>query len=70
MLKNNSGSKKPLQLHNMSEFLKGQASKVLTKISDDDTTALILKNGKPQVVIISYDKYNRLFQNGFDLNEM
>lgn len=62
-------SKSPIELRNMSEFLKGQASKIFTDISDNDTTAVVLKNGKPKVVIISYEKYDRLFKNGFDLNE-
>ena len=58
-----------MEYHNMSEFLKGQASKILTNISDNDTTALILKNGKPKVVVISYEKYKKLLEDGVDINE-
>ncbi|AIF53545.1 type II toxin-antitoxin system Phd/YefM family antitoxin [Pelosinus sp. UFO1] len=60
--------KKPIEHYNMSEFLKGQASKILTGISDNNTTAFVLKNGKPKVVVISYEKYKKLLEDGVDIN--
>ena len=29
---------KPMEHYNMSDFLKGQASKIITKVSEEDTT--------------------------------
>lgn len=68
-MSNKNNSKKPIEYYNMSEFLKGQASKILTGISNNDTTAFVLKNGKPKVVVISYQKYIKLLENGVDINE-
>ena len=69
MSDNNNDIKKPIEYHNMSEFLKGQSSKILTNISDSDTTVLVLKNGKLNVVVILYEKYRKLLENGVDINE-
>ena len=48
---------KPMEHYNMSDFLKGQASKIITKVSE------------PMVVIISNDRYERLLKQGIDINE-
>ena len=48
----------PMEHYNMSDFLRGQASKIMTTISTDD-----------KVVIISNDRYERLLRAGIDLNE-
>ena len=53
----------------MSDFLRGQASKIMTTISTEDKAGFVLKNGKPLVVIISNDRYERLLRAGIDLNE-
>ena len=37
----------PMEHYNMSDLLRGQASKIITSISENDTAAFILKNGKP-----------------------
>lgn len=60
----------PMEHYNMSDLLRGQASKIITSISENDTAAFILKNGKPMVVVISNDRYERLLKAGIDINEI
>ena len=59
----------PMEHYNMSDLLRGQASKIITSISENDTAAFILKNGKPMAIVISNDKYERLLKAGIDINE-
>lgn len=54
---------------NMSDFLRGQSSKIITKLSEEDEAAFVLKNGKPLAVIISIDRYERLMKAGIDITE-
>ncbi len=60
----------PMEHYNMSDLLRGQASKIITSISENDTAAFILKNGKPMAVVISNDRYVRLLKAGIDINEI
>jgi PHD/YefM family antitoxin component YafN of YafNO toxin-antitoxin module len=60
----------PMEHYNMSDLLRGQASKIITAISENDTAGFILKNGKPLAVIISNDRYERLLKAGIDINEV
>lgn len=60
---------KPLEHYNMSDFLKGQASKIFTKVSEEDTVGYVLKHGKPMVIMISNERYERLLKAGIDVNE-
>ena len=53
--------------HTATEFLRGQASKIFGSVSDEDKIVLANKNSKPQSVIISYERYCRLKQNGADI---
>ena len=39
----------PMEHYNMSDFLKGKASKIITAIAEEDKSGFILKNGKPLV---------------------
>ena len=59
----------PMEHYNMSDFLRGQASKIITTISTEDKAGFVLKTGKPMAVIISNDRYERLLKAGIDLNE-
>lgn len=59
--------KDTMEFYNMSDFLKGQSSKIITKLSDNDKAGFILKNGKPMAVLISKDRYDRLVQAGIDI---
>ena len=59
----------PMEHYNMTDFLKGQASKIITSISEVDTSGFVLKNGKPLAVIMSNERYERLLKAGIDINE-
>jgi PHD/YefM family antitoxin component YafN of YafNO toxin-antitoxin module len=59
----------PMEHYNMTDFLKGQASKIITSISEEDTAGFVLKNGKPLAVIMSNERYERLLKAGIDINE-
>lgn len=59
----------PMEHFNMSDFLRGQASKIFTAISTEDKTGFVLKNGKPVAVVISNERYERLLKAGIDINE-
>ncbi len=60
-------SKKTMGFYNMSDFLRGQSSKIITRLSENDEAAFILKNGKPKAVLISKERYDRLVQAGIDI---
>lgn len=53
--------------HQMTEFLRGQASKIFDDVAENDKVVLVNKNSKPQNIIISYDRYCRLKENGADI---
>lgn len=59
----------PMEHHNIGDFLKGLSSKILTSIADADKTAFVLKNGKPIVVVMSNERYERLLKAGIDIND-
>ncbi|MDD2267926.1 MAG: type II toxin-antitoxin system prevent-host-death family antitoxin [Eubacteriales bacterium] len=49
--------------HSVTEFLKGQASRIFREVNDHDKVVIVNKQNKPQVVVISYDRYIRLKEN-------
>lgn len=53
--------------HTATEFLKGQASKIFDDIVSEDKVVIVNKHSKPQNVIISYDRYTRLVEEGADI---
>lgn len=55
---------------NIGEFNRGQASKLIRTLVEDDKTAFIQKNGKPIAVIMSYERYQRIFEKGIDINDI
>lgn len=59
----------PMRHFNMADFLRGQASKILTSISETDETGFVCKHGKPLVVVMSNERYERLLKAGIDINE-
>lgn len=69
MEKEDKVQKQPMDFYNMSNFLKGQSSKLITKLSDEDRTAFVLKNGKPIAVLMSNERYERLLKSGIDIAE-
>ncbi len=58
-----------MEFFNMSDFLRGQSSKIITKLSEQDEAGFILKNGKPMAVLMSIERYERLMQAGIDITE-
>ncbi len=67
------GSKKnksPMGHLNIAEFNRGQASKLIRGLVEEDKTAFIQKNGKPIAVVMSYERYLRLYEAGIDINEL
>ena len=55
---------------NIGEFNRGQSSKIIRTLVEQDNTAFIQKNGKPIAVVMSYERYQRLFEKGIDINEI
>jgi prevent-host-death family protein len=53
--------------HTATEFLRGQASKIFEDVAKKDTVVIVNKNSRPKNVIISYDRYKRLKENGADI---
>ncbi|MDO4189756.1 MAG: type II toxin-antitoxin system prevent-host-death family antitoxin [Eubacteriales bacterium] len=53
--------------HTATEFLRGQASKIFESVVEKDRVVIVNKNSRPQNVIISYDRYKRLKENGADI---
>lgn len=53
--------------HTVTEFLKGQASRIFEDIVNEDKVVIVNKNSKPQNVIISYERYKRLKSGGADI---
>lgn len=61
--------KTTMDFYNMSDFLRGQASKIITKLSEEDEAAFVLKNGRPMAVLMSIDWYERLMKAGIDITD-
>lgn len=62
--------KTPMEHLNIGEFNRGQASKIIRNLVEEDKTAFIQKNGKPMAVIMSYERYQRIFEKGIDINDL
>lgn len=54
---------------NIGEFNRGQSSKLIRGLVEEDKTAFIQKNGKPIAVVMSYERYQRMFEQGLDIND-
>lgn len=61
--------RKPMEHFNMTDFMQGHASKIITKVAEEDTIGCVLKYGKPMVVMISNERYERLLKQGIDIKE-
>ena len=48
-------------------FQKGQAAILFKKVVEEDQVLIVNKQNKPQSVIISYDRYLRLKNQGIDI---
>lgn len=69
MVIDDKNQKQHMEFYNMSDFLRGQSSKLITGLSEEDKTAFVLKNGKPVAILISHDRYERLLRAGIDITE-
>ena len=61
--------KTPMEHLNIGEVNRGQSSKLIRGLVEEDKTAFIQKNGKPIAVVMSYERYQRMFEQGLDINE-
>lgn len=61
--------KQPIEHINIAELNHGQGSKLIKDISQNGKTAFIQKNGKPLAVIVSYETYQALLDQGIDLSD-
>jgi len=59
----------PMEHHNIADFLRGKSSKILRHLSEEDKTSFIHKNGKPLVVVMSNERYERMKRAGVDIND-
>ena len=59
----------PMEHFNIGEFNRGQSSKLIRSLSEEDKAAFVLKNGKPIAVVVSYERYERLLAAGIDIIE-
>ena len=55
---------------NIAEFNRGQSSKIIRNLVEEDKTAFIQKNGKPIAVVMSYERYLRMYEAGIDISEL
>ena len=62
--------KTPMEHFNIGEFNRGQSSKLIRTLVERDNTAFIQKNGKPIAVVMSYERYQRMYEQGIDINEI
>lgn len=51
----------------ITSFLKGQASRIFREVKDRDKVLIVNKQNKPQNVVISYERYLRLREEGADI---
>lgn len=55
------------EMHTMTEMLRGQASKIFDEVSEKNRVVIVNRNSKPCGVIISYDRYKSLKNEGADI---
>lgn len=48
------------EYRSMTEFLRGQASRIFSEVKDHDKVIIVNKQNRPHAVIISYERYKRL----------
>lgn len=59
----------PMEHLNIAEFNRGQSSKLIRNLVEEDKAAFINKNGKPMAVVMSKARYDRLMEKGVDIND-
>jgi len=53
--------------HTITEFLRGQASKIFDEVAEHDKVIIVNKHSRPQNVVISYQRYKKLKEEGVDV---
>lgn len=48
------------EYRSVTEFLRGQASRIFSEVREQDKVVIVNKQNKPQAVVISYERYKRL----------
>lgn len=61
--------KTPMTHINIGELNRGQAARLLKDVADQDKAAYVQRYGKPLVVVISHERYERLIEDGIDICE-
>lgn len=56
-----------IDFHPVTEFLRGQASKIFDDVVNEDKVVIVNKHSKPHNVIISYERYVKLANDGADI---
>lgn len=56
-----------IDFHPITEFLRGQASKIFDDVVNEDKVVIVNKHSKPHDVIISYERYVRLLNEDADI---
>ena len=51
----------------ITSFQKGQESRIFREVKDRDKVLIVNKQNKPQNVVISYERYLRLREEGADI---
>ncbi len=51
----------------ITSFQKGQASRIFKEVKERDKVLIVNKQNKPQNVVISYERYLRLREEGADI---
>ena len=61
------GKRKVPEYESVTPFLRGQASKIFKDVAEHDKVLIIQRQNRPQNVIISYERYKRLKEEGADI---
>lgn len=51
----------------ITSFQKGQDSRIFKEVNEQDKVLIVSKQNKPQNVVISYERYKRLREEGADI---
>ena len=51
----------------ITSFQKGQAPRIFKEVNEQDKVLIVSKQNKPQNVVISYERYKRLREEGADI---
>ena len=56
--------RKSLDYKPITDFLRGKASIIFREVADNDSVVIVNRNSKPQNVIISFERYERMKESG------